>query len=272
MVPMSIVCEPATPSSVSFERHERQQRTSCIVAALTSSAPGSAEHEQLVDELIAVNVPMARALASRYRNRGVDLDDLEQVATIGLVKAARRFDAEAGHDFMSFAVPTIRGELRRHFRDFGWTIRPPRRVQELQAGIGRARDVLEQRWGRSPRPSELAAHLDVDVREVEEALAVDGCFTPTSLDGVGGGAAAPGDVLGGQDRAFDAVEARVVLDPVVRRISARDRRILHLRFYEQRSQQEIADDVGLTQAHVSRILTRILRDLRAHLGEGVTAA
>ncbi|SED13410.1 RNA polymerase, sigma 28 subunit, SigD/FliA/WhiG [Nocardioides exalbidus] len=271
MVPVSLVCEPQTPSASLTARQHRQQRTDAIAAELRHSCHESVDRAQLVDDLISTNIPMARALAARYRNRGVDLDDLEQVAMIGLVKAARRFDADAGHDFMSFAVPTVRGELRRHFRDFGWTIRPPRRIQELQSTIGRARLVLEQRWGRAPRPSELAAHLDVDVRDVEEALAVDGCFTPTSLDGASG-STAPGDVVGDWDGAFDAVDARVVLAPVMGRISARDRRILLLRFYEQRSQQEIADAVGLTQTSVSRVLTRILRDLHRYLVENDAAA
>ena len=121
-------------------------------------------------------------MAARYRNRGIELEDLQQVALLGLTKAAHRFDPDLGHDFMSFAVPTIRGELRRHFRDLGWVVRPPRRVQELQSRISRAQAQLEQALGRSPRPSELASHLEVDLDDVVEALAADGCFTPTSLD------------------------------------------------------------------------------------------
>ncbi|MSW70183.1 MAG: sigma-70 family RNA polymerase sigma factor [Actinobacteria bacterium] len=207
-------------------------------------------------------------MAARYRNRGIDLDDLEQVALLGLTKAARRFDGDAGHDFLSYAVPTVRGELRRHFRDAGWTIRPPRRIQELQARIAAAQEELGGRLGRSPRPTEIAAHLGAGLDDVVEALGADGCFTPTSLDvPVGEGGSPLGELMGGEDRDIAQAEARIVLAPVVRLLSARDRRIVHLRFFDERTQQEIADSVGLTQAQVSRVLTRILRDLRAELAE-----
>ena len=232
-----------------------------------------AERHAPVHRLIEDNVPLARSMAARYRNRGIDLDDLEQVALLGLTKAAQRFDPDAGHDFLSYAVPTIRGELRRHFRDAGWMVRPPRRVQDLQARIAGAQRDLEAELGRSPRPSEVAAHLDEDLNGVIEALSADGCFTPTSLDGtVGDGSSTLGDLLGTEDRAIESAEARVVLDPVVRGLSDRDRRIVRLRYFEERTQQEIAEDIGLTQAQVSRVLTRILNDLRDQLREPHPAA
>lgn len=246
MVPTMTVRDqhPASPSAVEAGRH----------------AP--------VDVLIEDNVPLARSMAARYRNRGIDLDDLEQVALLGLTKAAQRFDPDAGHDFLSYAVPTIRGELRRHFRDAGWMVRPPRRVQDLQARIATAQRELEAELGRSPRPSEVAGRLDVGIDDVVEALSADGCFTPTSLDGtVGDGSSTLGDLLGSEDRAMESAEARVVLDPVVRTLSDRDRRILRLRFFDECTQQEIAEDVSLTQAQVSRVLTRILGDLREQLGK-----
>ena len=216
---------------------------------------------------------IARSMAARYRNRGIDLDDLEQVALLGLTKAARRFDPDAGHDFLSYAVPTVRGELRRHFRDAGWMVRPPRRVQELQRRITRAQRELEAQLGRSPRPSEVAVHLEADLSDVVEALSADGCFTPTSLDGVvGDGTSTLGDLLGSEDGAIESAEARVVLRPVVRRLSDRDQRIVRLRFVDERTQQEIAEDIGLTQAQVSRVLTRILADLKEKLVEPPPAA
>ncbi|GAA1443254.1 SigB/SigF/SigG family RNA polymerase sigma factor [Mycobacterium cookii] len=220
------------------------------------------------EELIAQHIPLARSMAARYRNRGIDLDDLEQVALLGLTKAARRFDGDAGHDFLSYAVPTVRGELRRHFRDAGWTVRPPRRIQELQARIAAAQEELGGRLGRSPRPTEIAAHLGAGLDDVVEALGADGCFTPTSLDvPVGEGGSPLGELMGREDRDIAQAEARIVLAPVVRLLSPRDRRIVHLRFFDERTQQEIADAVGLTQAQVSRVLTRILKDLRAELAE-----
>jgi hypothetical protein len=139
---------------------------------------------------------VARTLAARYRNRGIDLEALERVACLALTKAAHRFDPNAGYDFLAYAVPTMRGELRRHFRDYGWTIRPPRTVQDLQRRIMSAHDELTMKLGRSPRPSDLAAHLEVDLAKVEEALAADGCFRPASLDWPAGeGAMTVGDFV-----------------------------------------------------------------------------
>jgi RNA polymerase sigma-B factor len=205
-------------------------------------------------------------MATRYRNRGIELEDLQQVALLGLTKAAHRFDPDLGHDFLSFAVPTIRGELRRHFRDLGWVVRPPRRVQELQSRISSAQAQLEQALGRSPRPSEVASHLEVDLDHVVEALAADGCFTPTSLDTpLDDVATTLGDMIGEEDRTVEAVEAKVVLEPLIAELPARERRILYMRFYEERSQQDIATAVGLTQAQVSRILARLLTQLRSSL-------
>ena len=226
-----------------------------------------------VEQLVERHLEVARSIASRYRNRGIDTEDLQQVALLGLTKAAQRFDPDAGHDFLAFAVPTIRGEVRRHFRDAGWVVRPPRRLQELQGRISRAHDHLEQQLGRSPRPSEVAKHLDVPLDDVVEALTADGCFAPTSLDGpVGDGASSLGDLLGFDDHSVAAAEARIVLEPLMRGLTERDRRILRMRFVDERTQQEIADAVGLTQAQVSRVLTRILAGLRADLLERPPAA
>lgn len=220
------------------------------------------------NDLVHAHLDVAKSIAGRYRNRGIDQDDLEQVAMIGLLKAAQRFDAEAGHDFLAFAVPTIRGELRRHFRDAGWMVRPPRRVQELQARISRADEELVNRLGRSPRPSEIAAHLDALPDQVVEALSADGCFTPTSLDAtVGDGDGTLGAHLGHVDLQIGRAETAMLLKPVVAALPDRERRILQLRFYDDCSQQEIAEVVGVTQAQVSRVLRRILSDLRGKLTE-----
>jgi RNA polymerase sigma-B factor len=257
---------------------QRAQRTASIVADLRREAPGSLRSRALTHSLIEANSCVARSMAARYRNRGIDLDDLEQVALLGLTKAAQRFDPDAGHEFLSYAVPTIRGEIRKHFRDAGWTVRPPRRVQELQARIRPAQDELERQMGRTPRPSELAAHLDEDVTSVVEALTADGCFTPTSLNGPSddpraeGSPTTLGELLPAEDRATESAEARIILVPVVRRLCERDQRILQMRFVEDRTQLEIADALGLTQSHVSRIPVRILSQLRSSLTGSPTAA
>lgn len=256
----------------STERDERSHRTQAVVSGLRKTLE-EGERRRLVDELIETNVAVARSLAARYRNRGIDLDDLEQVALVGLTKAAQRFDGTAGNDFLAYAVPTIRGELRRHFRDAGWMIRVPRRVQEMQARIVATQGELQAELGRSPRPSEIAVHLGAELDDVVEALAADGCFRPTSIDTtIADGDSTIADLLGWTDRGLESLEARIVLETVVSRLPERDRRILHWRFVDERTQQEIADLVGLTQAQVSRVLARILTKLRSDLSDPRPAA
>lgn len=237
-----------------------------------AEATSERRRQELLDYVVRINMGVARTVAGRYFQRGIDEDDLIQVAYMALTRAARDFDANRHQDFLSYAVPTIRGELKKHFRDQGWMVRPPRRVQEAQARITRAEGALFQELGRPVRPSELAAHLDMELDDVIEALAADGCFSPSSLDrpvtanGENSGVAL-GDFLGETDQEAPAAEARVVLGPVVRKLKPRDRRIVYLRFFEQRSQQEIADEIGVTQMQVSRLLARILRDLRKDLAD-----
>ena len=213
---------------------------------------------------------VARSIASRYFERGIEEDDLVQVAYAALTRAARDFDPGLHKDFLSYAVPTIRGEVKKHFRDLGWAVRPPRRIQETQARITRGEGALAQELGRSPRPSEIAEHLGIDLEDVVEAMSADGCFAPSSLDrpltGTDGNESATvGDLLGDDDHSQSAAEARVALAPAVQRLKERDRRILYMRFFEGLTQQEIADDIGVTQMQVSRLLSRIMRDLRADL-------
>lgn len=269
---MAILSEHATQPHPSAGRRARQRRTDSITGHLAAVEPESAESDDLTRQLIEANLEVAVSMARRFRNRGIDVDDLEQVALLGLTKAAQRFDATAGYDFLSFAVPTIRGELRRHFRDSGWTIRPPRRIQELQARIAQAQEELEQLLHRSPRPSEIAQHLDADLDTVVEALAADGYFRPTSLDAPVAGNTSIGETLGDVDVAVQALEAKLVLEPLIASLPPRERRIVHLRFYEERTQQQIADEVGVTQAQVSRTLARILATLRCGLADHPPAA
>lgn len=252
------------------DRVERAERTTEILDRLKAARErhDTEEHDRLVEELVLINLGVAHAIAMRYRGRGLNPEDLDQVARLGLVKAAHGFDTSRQNDFLAYAVPTIRGEVRKHFRDQGWMVRPPRRIQELQSRIAAAGAELTQTLGRSPRPSEVAKHLGEDLEEVQDALAADGCFSPSSLDRPAredGGTATVGDLIPDDDRDQQAAEARVTLAPVVRRLSARDRRILHLRFFNGWTQEEIARDIGVTQMHVSRLLARILADLREEL-------
>jgi RNA polymerase sigma-B factor len=248
----------------------RADRTFELLIEAAASPP--AERQRLLDEVVTSNMSVATAIAARYRTRGIASEDLQQVAYLALVKAAHGYDPDVGHDFLSYAVPTIRGEIKRHFRDLGWMVRPPRRIQELQARITAADAELSQGLGRSPRPSEIAAHLEERLEDVNEALATVGCFLPSSLDRPAGesGTMTISDLLGGEDPGQGAVEARTMLAPVVRRLCDRDRRILLLRFFRGLTQQEIAEDIGVTQMQVSRLLTRIMGDLRRGLEDAAT--
>ncbi len=236
---------------------------------LAQSSDSDDDRQQLMATVIEMHLDLAHAEASRYRSRGIPLDDLRQVAALALTKATRGYDVTTGHDFLSYAVPTIRGELRKHFRDHGWMIRPPRRIQELQARINTAEAELSYKLGRSPQPVEIARHLGEGVESVIEALASDGCFVPASLDHPAGGDGSTtlGELLPFDDTSQGASEARLVLSPVLRTLGERDRQILSMRFYEGLTQREIAARIGVTQMQVSRLLTRILGQLRNGVGE-----
>lgn len=244
----------------------RDQRTVLLLRRAKELEDQTAEECRRV--AVSINMPMARGLARRYRSQGLSLDDLYQVAYLGLVESTERFDPDRGHGFTEFAVPTIRGELRKHFRDAGWTVRPPRRLQELQAAIRMSEQDLNQSLGRSPRPSEIADQLGENVRDVIEALAIDGCFQPSSLDAPTGAAhdAPPlAETLGREDD-YGAADARLMLAPAIRHLKARDRQIMELRYFRGLTQQEIGDAIGVTQMQVSRLIARILRDLRKSVG------
>ncbi len=246
----------------------RNERTRDLFT-LAGTSDSVVERQQLLDEVIVLHLDLAHGEARRYRSRGVPLDDLCQVAALALTKATNGYDVSTGHDFLSYAVPTIRGELRKHFRDHGWMIRPPRRIQELQARINVADSELGHELGRAPLPQEVAARLDEEPAAVIEALASDGCFVPSSLDHPAGGDGLTtlGDLLPLDDLEHQASEARLVLRPAMRSLSDRDREILTMRFYEGLTQREIATRIGVTQMQVSRLLTRILGQLRTDVGD-----
>lgn len=263
---MTVVLQPQRSERPNHHDRSEQTRELFLQAAAAESPE---ERQRLLEAVIVLHVGLAHAEAARYRSRGVPLDDLRQVAALALTKATRGFDVTAGHDFLSYAVPTIRGELRKYFRDHGWMIRPPRRIQELQSRINAAEHELSNRLGRSPQPVEIADHLEECTESVIEALASDGCFVPASLDHPAGtdSTTTIGDLLPLEDASRDASEARLVLRPVLRRLGERDRQILAMRFYEGLTQREIAERIGVTQMQVSRLLTRILGQLRTSVGD-----
>ena len=239
-----------------------------------SNTDDPVQRQRLLDEIVTLNLGVADSLGQRYAARGLSLDDLVQEARLALVRVVESFRPEYGHDFLSYAVPSILGALRKQFRDSGWTVRPPRRIQEAQQAINQARSDLLQELGREPRVGELAGLLDLDDETVIEALSADGCYTPASLDRpIGGdGDADPGgrtlgSVLGGADPDYASCEARVMLRPLLARLDRRDRMVLRLRFVEGLTQREVGERIGVTQMQVSRILSRIFSTLRDGIGD-----
>jgi RNA polymerase sigma-B factor len=229
-------------------------------------AATAADRSRLDDELIRLNMRVAVDATRRFRGKGIATDDLEQVAYVGLVKAVQGFEPERGHDFLSFAIPTIRGEVRRHFRDLGWAVRPPRSIQETQTKMIACESELLQRLGHAPRPSDFAAHLGLEFDAVVEALGASGCFAPVSLDApVGADEESLTDRLGGDDAGFDLAEARAVLAPLLARLTPRERKIVEMRFFRGCTQSEIGREIGVTQMQVSRLLTRLIARMREEL-------
>jgi RNA polymerase sigma-B factor len=225
----------------------------------------------LRERAIEHSLPLADRLARRFHGMGESPADLSQVAALGLMKAIDGFDPEYGTDFGGYATPTIVGELKRYFRDKGWGVHVPRRLQELRIEINRVRDVLGQRLGRSPSPRDVAEHLEVEEEQVLEALVASSAYRPVSLFAPLGGdddAGTLADVLGDDDRAIDGVEFRQAIKPLIARLPERERRILSLRFYGNRTQAQIAADLGISQMHVSRLLSRTLDGLRRALLDG----
>jgi RNA polymerase sigma-B factor len=210
------------------------------------------------EEVAELMLPLARGLARRYAGRGEPLDDLEQVASLGLLKAIDRFDCERQVRFTTFAVPTIAGELKRHFRDKGWTVRVPRDVQELSARLARSRDRLTRELGRAPSVEELAAAAGTDVERTLEALDAAGAYRALSLDEPAGEGAGVIESLGGEDPGYERCEQRLLLRGGLAALEAREREILRLRFFEGLTQREIAARVGVSQMHVSRLIRRSL--------------
>lgn len=245
-------------------REARRRETTRLLDQASSARRG--DRERLIEQVILVNTGVARSIARRYHGRGIPLEDLEQVAYLALVRAARKFDGDKAEDFLTYAVPTIRGEIKRHFRDLGWTVRPPRRIQELQTSVLRLRESMRDETGRAPSPARIAAELDVDEGDVVEALTAEGCFTPLSLDApVSNGepeAASLGDLLPGFDADLGAAEARALLAPAMTRLSEREQLIVRLRFVDDLTQAEIGERIGVTQMQVSRLLGGILAKLR----------
>jgi RNA polymerase sigma-B factor len=241
-----------------------------LFAELAELDPQEPRRQRIRDELVELHLPLVEYLARRFRNRGEWLDDLTQVATIGLIKSIDRFDLNRGVERSTYATPTIVGEIKRHFRDKGWAVRVPRRLQELQLSLTKAISGLSQREGRAPTVAELASYLKMTEEEVLEGLESANAYSTVSLDAPDSGdddAPAVSDSLGIVDESLEGVEYRESLKPLLERLPPREKRILLLRFFGNMTQSQIATELGISQMHVSRLLARTLAQLR----EGLTA-
>ncbi len=238
----------------------RETQDEAQVHPLAALPAGHHDRQVLRARAVEANLALVHHLARRFIGRGEPYEDLVQVGTIGLLKAVDRFDPARG-TFTAFAVPTVVGEIRRHFRDRGWALRVPRRLQDLARTVSGAREELTQRLGRSPTVQEIAEHLAVESDLVLEAIEIAGAYATVPLP------ASPEDRLDlrADDRGFEMVEARATLGPLLAGLPPRERRILALRFVRNMSQSQIAAEVGISQMHVSRLLARSLATMRRSL-------
>src|SRR5262245_22572061 len=255
------------PTGVELTR----QRSAELFAVLGDGAGSDGSRESARESLVHLHLPLVEPCARRFRNRGEPFEDLVQVGTIGLIKSIDRFDADRGVEFSTYATPTIIGEIKRYFRDKGWAIRVPRRLQELRMQIGTSTQELTQRLGRSPTPRELAEHIGCTMEEIVEGIESSNAYSTLSLDASDdsddGGAATMLDALGVDDEGLEHVEIRESIKPLLDRLDPREKKILLLRFFKNMTQSQIADEIGVSQMHVSRLLNRTLEELRRSLEE-----
>lgn len=246
-----------------------RHRSAALFVRLTDPRGSAEERTAARDDLVRLHLPLVEHCARRFRNRGEALEDLVQVGTIGLLKAIDRFDAERGVEFSTYATPTVIGEIKRHFRDKGWAIRVPRRLQELRLRITSTTAELTQKLGRSPTPRELAEEIGCTVEEVVEGLESGNAYATLSLDAGDDsedGAATILDAIGVEDESLASVDIRESIKPLLEALEPREKRILLLRFFRNMTQSQIAAEIGVSQMHVSRLLNRTLAQLR----EGLT--
>ncbi|MGW3562897.1 RNA polymerase sigma factor SigF [Streptomyces sp. NPDC000941] len=229
---------------------------------------GTHEYAYVRNTLVELNLALVKFAASRFRSRSEPMEDIVQVGTIGLIKAIDRFQLSRGVEFPTFAMPTIVGEIKRFFRDTSWSVRVPRRLQELRLDLAKAGDELAQRLDRAPTATELAERLGLTTAEVIEGMAASNAYTASSLDAQpeeDDTEGALADRIGYEDHGLEGIEYVESLKPLIADLSPRDRKILSLRFVANMTQSEIGDELGISQMHVSRLLSRTLVRLRRGL-------
>ena len=242
---------------------ERDRDTDRLFVDLRASR--ASNRADVLDRIVRLYLPLCSRMARRYDGKGIELDDLVQVARFGLLKAIERYEPGIGRSFAAYALPTISGELKRHFRDRGWVVRPPRRIQELRTEVNATRAEIEQRLGRSASEHEMAEALNLAADDIRELALASTCFRPASIDAAitGDGLAERAGALPYDDGGFEFVEDHACLATGMASLDARSRRLLALRYGDELTQREIAAVLGMTQMQVSRALARILHGLRA---------
>ncbi|MCL2542493.1 MAG: RNA polymerase sigma factor SigF [Nocardioidaceae bacterium] len=248
---------------------ETKRRSAELFAELRGADSSDAVRDASRNALVQLHLPLVEHCARRFRNRGEPMEDLVQVGTIGLIKAVDRFDLERGVEFSTYATPTILGEIKRYFRDKGWAIRVPRRLQELRMQISSNTAELTQSLGRSPTPRELADAIGCTVEEIVEGLESSNAYSTLSLDASDrdddGAGPSMLDAIGVEDEGLDQVEIRASVRPLLEGLPPREKKILLLRFFKNMTQSQIAEEIGVSQMHVSRLLSRTLAQLRQSL-------
>ncbi|WBP84524.1 SigB/SigF/SigG family RNA polymerase sigma factor [Kitasatospora cathayae] len=249
---------------------EARELSDALFERLSGLARESAAYSYVRGTVIELNMPLVRFIAARFRHRAEDMDDILQVGTIGLIKAVDGYDPHRGVEFVTYAIPTIAGEMKRFFRDTSWPVRVPRSMQELYLTVARGSDRLEQQLGRLPQPAEIADDLHLSVEQATEGVVAGRVYRPSSLDALRDqdsdeSGSAMLDRLGGCDPGIELVDFRTAVRPLLAELPEREQTVLKLRFWEGRTQSEIAARIGVSQMHVSRLLSATLARLREQL-------
>jgi RNA polymerase sigma-B factor len=259
---------PARARTTEYSDEHEERHATDLLVAMAALPPTDPRRPGLRNAAIEAWLPLASRLTRRYANRGEPVDDLLQTATIGLIKAVDGFDPGRGVDFVGYAIPTIIGEIKRHFRDRTWTIRVPRRLQDMRLAINRAQAELSHTLSRAPTVTDIADHLDVSEEAVLEGLEGGRAYRAVSLSTpvADDSSLDLGDTLGCQDHGYELVDLRIALPSAMACLTERERRVLTLRFHGNQTQSCIAEQIGVSQMQVSRILTAALTKLRKQLG------
>jgi RNA polymerase sigma-B factor len=267
-VPAGLEDLPEIPPFAEVGPVDARALSKVLFKRLETLEEGTHEYSYVRNTLVELNLALVKFAASRFRSRSEPMEDIIQVGTIGLIKAIDRFELSRGVEFPTFAMPTIVGEIKRFFRDTSWSVRVPRRLQELRLDLAKAGDELAQKLDRSPTVAELAAKLGISEAEVVEGMSASNAYTASSLDAQPDEDDSEGaltDRIGYEDRGLEGIENLESLKPLIAQLPARDRRILSLRFVGNMTQSEIGEELGISQMHVSRLLSRTLAKLRKGL-------